>query len=169
MIDPVDIALKKFESHPSILDIKEHICVETKCSFSKVAISGMKIQIENLDINKAGTFSIISAKQLKEVEEIIVGHLMKIWNKEIIENKKFPFKLKYADITPIFKKLESVTKEIYRPVSILSVVSKVFERIMQNQMRVYVEKYLSPFLCDFRKGYNTQYAVTAMIEKWKST
>ena len=127
----------------------------------------MKTQIENLDINKAGTFSNISAKQLKEVEEIIVGPLMEIWSKEIIENKKFPSKLKYADITPIFQKLECVTKENYRPVSILPVVSKVFERIMQNQMRVYVEKYLSPFLCGFRKGYNTQYALTAMIEKWK--
>ena len=119
LIDPVDIALKKFESHPSILDIKEHGSVETKLSFSKVEISDIKAEIKNLDINKAGTFSNISAKQLKEVEEIIVGPLMEIWNKEVIDNKKFPSKLKYADITPIFKKLECVIKENYRPVSIL--------------------------------------------------
>jgi ribonuclease P/MRP protein subunit RPP40 len=46
-------------------------------------------------------------------------------------------------------------------------VSKFFERIMQKQMKVYIEKHLSPFLCGFRKGYNTQYALTSMIEKWK--
>ena len=28
--------------------------------------------------------------------------------------------------------------------------------------------YLSPFLCGYRKGYNAQYALTAMIEKWKN-
>ena len=38
---------------------------------------------------------------------------------------------------------------------------------MQKQIKTYVEKYLSPFLCGYRKGYNTQYALTAMIEKWK--
>ena len=34
-------------------------------------------------------------------------------------------------------------------------------------MKEYIEKYLSPFLCGYRKGYNTQYALTSMIEKWK--
>ena len=30
-----------------------------------------------------------------------------------------------------------------------------------------MDKHLSPFLCGYRKGYNAQYALTAMIEKWK--
>ena len=38
---------------------------------------------------------------------------------------------------------------------------------MQNQIKTYVEKHLSTFLCGYRKGYNTQYALIAMIEKWK--
>ena len=38
---------------------------------------------------------------------------------------------------------------------------------MQKQMKVYIERHLSPFLCGYRKGYNTQYALTSMIEKWK--
>ena len=92
---------------------------------------------------------------------------MQTWNKEILENKKFPSEPKCADICPIFKKLDCTLKENYRAVSILPVVSKIFERIIQNQIKTYVEKHLSPFLCGYRKGYNTQYALTAMIEKWK--
>ena len=65
------------------------------------------------------------------------------------------------------KKLEAVLKENYRPVSLLPVVSKIFERLMQYQMKPYIEKYLSPYLCGYRKGYNSQYALIAMIEKWK--
>ena len=72
---------------------------------------------------------------------------MEIWNNEIIGNLKFPTKLKYADITPIFKKLECILMENYRPVSLLPVVSKNFERIMQKQMNSYIEKFLSPYLC----------------------
>ena len=94
---------------------------------------------------------------------------MNIWNIEGIENLKFPTKLKHADIAPIFKKLERIFVENYRPVSILPVVSKIFERIMQKQMRVYVEKFLSDYLCGYRKGFNAQYALTSMIEKWKQS
>ena len=38
---------------------------------------------------------------------------------------------------------------------------------MQKQLNLYIGKYLSPYLCGFRKGYNTQYALLSMIEKWK--
>ena len=51
--------------------------------------------------------------------------------------------------------------------SLLPVVSKLFERLMQTQITAYIEKFLSPYLCGYRKGFNTQYALLAMIEKWK--
>ena len=73
---------------------------------------------------------------------------------EIISNKKFPTRLKLADITPLFKKLEDVNKENYRPVSLLPLVSKIFERVMQEQMVCFIGDHLSPYLCGYRKGYN---------------
>ena len=76
-------------------------------------------------------------------------------------------KLKLADITHIFKMLETIFVENYRPVSILPIVSKFFERIMQKQMHDFVELHLSPYICGYRKGYNSQYALLAMIERWK--
>ena len=60
---------------------------------------------------------------LKQVAQTVAEPLMEIWNHEIIDDKKFPYRLKYADITPIFKKLERIFWENYRPVSILPVVS----------------------------------------------
>ena len=41
----------------------------------------------------------------------------------------FQLQLKYADITPCFKKDDPTNKENYRPISILPTLSKVFERI----------------------------------------
>ena len=38
---------------------------------------------------------------------------------------------------------------------------------MQSQISGYVETYLSPFLCDYRKGYSPQHALIAMLEKWR--
>ena len=167
--NPVEIALKKFENHPSIIDIKRMVDLESEFVFSKISGADIKQELQSLKTRKASTHMSIPTKHLKQVIDIIIEPLVEIWNNEIIDNLKFPTKLKYADITPIFKKLECILMENYRPVSLLPVVSKMFERIMQKQMNSYIEKFLSPYLCGYRKGYNAQYALTAMIEKWKQS
>ena len=169
LTDPVNIALKKFESHPSIIDIKGKVTVENKFSFSKVGTGDIELEVKSLKTKKASTFMNIPSKQLKQVADVIVEPLMQIWNNEIVDCGKFPNTLKCADIAPIFKRLESILVKNYRPVSILSVVSKIFEKIMQKQMKDYIDKFLSPFLCGYRKGYNAQYALVSMIEKWKKS
>ena len=75
-------------------------------------------------------------KQLKHLVDINVEALMRICNNEIIDNLNFPTKLKYAEIAPIFKRIDSILVRNYRPNSILPVVSKIFERIM-GASRVY--------------------------------
>ena len=40
---------------------------------------------------------------------------------------------------------------------------------MQMQMKLYVDKCLSPSLCGYRKGYNAQYALLTIIENWKTS
>ena len=67
----------------------------------------------------------------------------------------------------IFKKKDKTFVENYRPVNVLPRVSKIFERIMQKQISDYIGKFLSPFLCGYRKGFSTQYALLTLIERWK--
>jgi hypothetical protein len=165
--DPVLKAVKRFEDHPSILEIKKNVTIDTEFSFSEVTKEEMIIEIDKLKVKKAGTYMNIPTSILKESKEVVAEPLRQIWNTEVIMNKKFPGKLKLADITPIFKKLQNIYKENYRPVSLLPVVSKIFERIMQNQMLPFVENILSDFLCGYRKNFNAQYALVAMIDKWK--
>ena len=40
---------------------------------------------------------------------------------------------------------------------------------MHHQVSEYIDKHLSPFLCGYRKGFNTQTALLSLLEKWKST
>ena len=47
-------------------------------------------------------------------------------------------------------------------------MSKVFERILQKQITEYIDKFMSPYLCGFRKGFSTQHALLALIENWKT-
>ena len=55
----------------------------------------------------------------------------------------------------------------YRPVSILPPIPKIFERNIFDQLSLYIDKHLSPFLFGFRKGYSTQHCLSVMINKWK--
>ena len=66
-----------------------------------------------------------------------------------------------------FKKKDKTFVENYRPIGVLPTVSKIFERIMQRQISNYIGKFLSPFLCGYRKGFSTQYALLTLIERWK--
>ena len=138
------------ESHPSILKIKENITVEAKFSFSAVSLEDIRTELKALNTRKAIPFMNIPVKQLKEVMDVIDKPIQEIWNKEILGKKIFPSKLKFGDISPIHKKLQTVLKENYRPVSVLPVVSKIFERIMDKQINEYMKKKLSPYLCGYR-------------------
>ena len=51
----------------------------------------------------------------------------------------------------------------YRSVSVLNTNSKLFEKHINEQF-VY---YLSQYLCGYREGYSTQYALLSLLEKWK--
>ena len=57
--------------------------------------------------------------------------------------------------------------ENYRPVSILLVISKIFEKILCNQIKPFIDQFLSKYQCAFRKRFKTQRCLLAMLEKWK--
>ena len=52
----------------------------------------------------------------------------------MVKNKKFSSKLKLADISPIFKKLQNIFVGNYRPVSVLPLISKIFERLISPSL-----------------------------------
>ena len=86
---------------------------------------------------------------------------------EAIRNNKFPDSLKLSDITPVYKKLHPSDKTNYRPVSVLPLLSKVFEKIIYDQLYEYLENFLSELLCGFRKAHSTQHALFRLIQKWQ--
>ena len=72
-----------------------------------------------------------------------------------------------VNITPIFKKGSKNKKENFRPVIILPVLTKIFEKLRIKQLSTFFENTLSKFQCGFRKGYSTLHCLLLMLEKWK--
>ena len=92
------------------------------------------------------------------MSDICAPALNEIWNNEITTQKCLPNNLKLVDVTPVFKKDDASLLKNYRPVSVLPVASKIYDRVMQKQILEYIDKHLSPHLYGYRKGYSTQTA-----------
>ena len=58
-------------------------------------------------------------------------------------------------------------KENFRPVSILTTLSKNFEKGMFAQMSTFFDNIFSNQQCRFRKGHSTQHCLVVMLETWK--
>jgi hypothetical protein len=72
----------------------------------------------------------------------------------------FPDHLKYATVKPLYKKAEKTNMNIYRLVSLLPVISKVFEKTMYNRLdhHLQIHKILATEQYGFRKGMSTEHA-----------
>ena len=98
--------------------------------------------LQKLKSKKACQGSDILAKIIKENINIITDFIYNNFNNSMFSSY-FQSNLKNADITTVFKKNNRENVENYRPVSILPVLSKVYERCMFDQMYVYLTKILS--------------------------
>ena len=67
----------------------------------------------------------------------------------------------------MFKKKDRYDKSNYRPVSILPLLSKPFERILYEQIDSHTKDILSKYQGGFRKRFSFQHSLLAMFEKWK--
>ena len=51
----------------------------------------------------------------------------------------------------------------------LPIISKIFERVLFDQLTKFSNEFLSPLFCSFRKGYSIQYALVNLPQKWKKS
>ena len=86
---------------------------------------------------------------------------------EAVDSLKFADFFKSADISAAFKQGSRNKKENYRPISILPLISKIFEKIICRQLSNHFDNILSKFHCGFRKGYSPQHCLLLMTNKWK--
>ena len=74
--------------------------------------------------------------------------------------------LKIANVCPIYKKKEVYKCENYRPISLLSNISKIFERIMYNRVLDFLDTFdlIYKYQFGFRRHHSTTHALLSMVE-----
>ena len=104
---------------------------KTDARLSNIVITGSEVldQIKCLDTGKSSGHDGLSPRMLKEAGHTIVQPLSLLFNMSI-KDGKFPKSWKKANVIPIHKKGDKDDINNYRPVSVLPIVSKIFERII---------------------------------------
>ena len=142
----------------------EFVIQASSCfSFQRVTRLHVLSQLNKLCKRKATGLDSVSARLLRECPDLISGSLALIFNQSI-DTGIFPDEWMSARITPLFKKAGSRSDPSnYRPISIIPVVAKVFERIIYDQLYHYLNEndLLSQHQSGFRSLHST---VTALIE-----
>ena len=97
----------------------------------------------------------------------IVGPLTHIFNQSL-RTGIFPDEWKIAKVTPIHKADEKNVCGNYRPVSVISVVSKVFEKVVYEQLMQYLEqhKIISKFQSGSRANHSTETSLLHATNEW---
>ena len=129
---------------PNLISLLELICVSPKM---------VKKVIINLDLSKASGPDYIPVMALKNCEPELSYILAELFNK-CLKESCFPDCWKVSSVVPVFKNVgERSTAKNYHPVSLLSVVSEVFEKLVKNRIVDHLEK--CALFSDFQYGFRS--------------
>ena len=158
--------IKKFESHPSIVETKKNINIVEKFTIKEATVSNINTLLKSVNTKKATGPDNIPPKLAKLSANVIDSHLWNIVNKGL-QNSSFPDAAKIASVRPIYKKKCRNTIENYRSVSILNTFSKIYERYIHDSLIPYINKCLSEFVAAYRKSYSSSHVLIRLVENWK--
>ena len=162
-INTIKKIINLYENHPSICAIKENFKNNSVFEISKATVGDVNHIIRSLNPKKATGPDLIPPKIVKMTANIIDSHIANIINADL-ERNCFSEDAKIASVRPIYKKDDRTKIKNYRPVSILNVFSKIYERFLHDVLTPFVNTFLFTFISAYRKTYSSSHILINLIE-----
>ena len=139
---------------------------ETNFSFHMIDNNATVRMIKSMKMLQSKGHDGISSVLIKLINTDIFSSITVIIN-QTLTSGIFPDKLKMAKVTLIFKKGNTKLICNYRPISVLPVISKVFETVLQEQLTEYfiTNNLFASQQYGFRKNSSTELAALELIDK----
>ena len=143
--------------------------VERSFYFHEITESELVQEIDKLDNKKIPGYDDISVKFIKLCGPLVNKPLVMIFNQSI-KTGEYPNELKIAKVIPLFKKGDKTLVSNYRPISLLSIINKIFEKLIYKRLYKFLIKHnvLYKYQFGFRKGYSTDMALIEIIDNIKT-
>ena len=140
--------------------------IEHKFNFECVTVDDISKILNKFESKTSTGHDNLSMKVFKRIAPSIFEPLTCIINQSLSLGI-FPRSLKIAKVIPLFKKDNDKILDNYRPISLLPVISKVFEKCVFNQLYEYFKKhklfYTSQY--GFRKAHSTELACLELVDR----
>ena len=119
----------------------------------------------NLEVGKSPGHDGISVTIIKWCLPYILAPLVAIFN-AFLKQGNYPKIYKLAKVTALFKGGIDSEVDNYRPISVLPVLNKVFEKIIHNQLIDFLDSHnvLSKNQFGFRRKHSTSHAISCLYE-----
>ena len=154
-----------FGSNP-IADFEQYMPAKPNCNlkFQSVTVDNVSRIIDSLKPKTSSGVDCISNKLIKYVKNVIMEPLTVIIN-QMLNVGIFPDSLKISKVTPIYKKSDNTIFSNYRPISLLPSISKIFEKIILEQITTYLDtnNLIHKHQYGFRKNHSTEYAALHIV------
>ena len=149
---------------PTYADFLNDTQIDNNFFFSPISTDDVD-RIINAFENKSTHISSYSVRILKFISTLISPILKELINKSLYEGK-FPKFCKIARVVPVFKSGSASSVCNYRPISILPLFSKIFEKIVHKQLSDFLStnNLLNPNQFGFRKNRSTADAIADMTQ-----
>ena len=140
-----------------------------KLSLKHVSLEQVKKLLKNLKNSHSTSIDELDNFAVKVSADIIAEPLHHVIVLSINQNK-FPTAWKYSKVIPLHKKESQLERKNYRPVAILSPLSKILEKVVYMQIYDYFTRnhIFHPNLHGYRHNRSTQTALIQMYDRWVS-
>lgn len=152
------------DSNNSFTHYLGHIDQQKSFYFTPVTEQEIECEITMTPNNKSYGLYSFPVLLLKCAKHLISKPLAQILNTSV-QNGKYPSKLKLSKVIPIYKSDDESDPNNYRPISLLSVFNRIFEKLMYNRLINFVEKLglLDNAQYGFRSGSSTTHAILDIL------
>ena len=160
-------AIFAHQNHPSVIKIRDSYD-DTHGSFDFRPVNHCEIsrKLKMLNTRKSTGYNNIPANLLRMAHVELASPISKLINNTMQMNV-FPKTMKCAELSPIYKKDDNLLKNNFRPVSVLTGISKLYESVVNDQLLEFFCKLFSDLICAFRKCFNRQSLLMKCVDNWK--
>ena len=127
-----------------------------KLNFQTFQPNAISIFLKSCNVNKVAAIDNVSGRFLKDGADVLGIPITQICNLSI-KLSHFPKDCKVAKLKPLYKKGTKTDPKNFRPISLLPIVSKIFEKVIHEQTMEYLtdNNILYKYQSGFRKNHST--------------
>ena len=135
--------------------------------FHSISSYELKGEIQNIQMGKSTGLDKITTKLIKQAGDTITESLLEVFNLSL-RTGIFPDDWKFAKETPIYKSEDKTLCENYRPISVISNIAKIFQKLVCRQLNTFLNNnnIIVKNQSVFRRNHSTETSLLQSTEMW---